>query len=296
MVAGVSTGALQATPAFLGPAYDALLERVYTNTRTRDVFRSNGLKTLFGAGYYNTAPLRRLLSDLVTEDMLDAVASAHRSGRRLYVATTDMSAGRVVYWDMGAIASSGTDRKRNYIDVLLASVAVPGLVEPIRVSDRRRGTTAIHSDGAIKTPVPLEPFMLNPAMAYKTDVWVLVNGHVSRDAALRSDARNTFGLARRGMSQLFRQLLYFSTVEAELKTRLAGARFNLIVLPDTFPETLNPVNFNPAEMKLLFERGREIGKTRFSRLRPKERSEARLMLNPRSSIIHIITPGSVAAV
>ncbi len=79
---------------------------------------------------------------------------------------------------------------------------------------------------------------------------------------------------------MFQQLLYFSTAEAELKTRLAGARFNLIVLPDTLPETLDPVNFNPAEMKLLFERGREIGKTRFSRLRPKARLEARLRKVP----------------
>lgn len=275
VVAGVSTGGLQATLAFLGPTYDALLKRVYTTTRTRDVFQSNGLKTLVGAGYYNTAPLRGLLSDIITDDMLDAVALAHRSGRRLYVATTDMSAGRVVYWDMGAIASSGANRKRNYVDVLLASVAVPGIVEPIRVSNMRLGTTAIHSDGAVKAPVPFEPFMLDSVTASQTDVWVIVNGHVSRDAALPSDARSTFGLARRGVSQLFRQLLYLSTAEAELKTRRAGARFNLIALPDTFPEALDPLNFSPPEMKRLFEGGKQIGKTRFFRSQPKAQYEAR---------------------
>lgn len=270
VVAGVSTGALQATLAFLGPKYDPVLGRVYTRTRTRDVFRSNGLKTLVRTGYYNTAPLRRLLTELITEDMLDDVASAHRSGRRLYVATTDMSAGKVVYWDMGAIASSGVERKQNYVDVLLASVAIPGLVEPVRVEDATDGTISIHGDGAIKSPVPLEPFMLDPAVGSKTDVWVIVNGHVSRDAALRSDARNTFGLARRGVSQLLRQLLFLSATEAELTTLQSGARFNLIVLPATLPEASDPLDFNPREMKMLFEGGRHIGEARFARISPRD--------------------------
>jgi predicted acylesterase/phospholipase RssA len=266
VVAGTSTGALQATAAFLGSDYDYLLERVYTSIRTRDILRSNGLKTLLGTGLYDPLPLRRLLSDVISEEMLDAVASAHATGRRLYVTTTDMTAGKAVIWDMGAIAAERDNRKDRYIDVLVASAAVPGLIEPVYVRDRQSGALAVHSDGGVKMPVPFESFMLDRRMAGRTDVWVIANGHVSRDAALRSEARSTLHLAQRGISQLIRQLLYASVREAETKTRQAGARFHLIALPGTVPEAVNPFDFKPDEMRGLYEAGRETGLQRFGTL------------------------------
>lgn len=257
VVAGASTGALQATPAFLGAAWDGLLERVYTTTRTGDIFRSNGLKTLVGTGYYDPAPLRRLLLELVSEEMLDAVAAEHRKGRRLYVATTDMTAGKAMFWDMGAVASSGENRRNHFIDILIASAAVPGLVEPVRVANRASGKVSVHSDGGVKAPVPLEDFMLAGGRAGRSTVWVIANGHVSRDAALASPAATTLALARRGVSQLMRQLLYTSVREAEARAARAGARFRLVALPDAIPEAADPFQFRPEEMRVLFEVGRE---------------------------------------
>lgn len=263
VVAGASTGALQATPAFLGAAWDSLLERVYTTTHTGDVFRSNGLKTLVGTGYYDPAPLRRLLLELVSEEMLDAVAAEHRKGRRLYVATTDMTAGKAMFWDMGAIASSGEKRRNHFIDILIASAAVPGLVEPVRVANRRSGKVSVHSDGDVKAPVPLEDFMLAGGRAGRSTVWVIANGHVSRDAAVASSAATTLALARRGVSQLVRQLLYTSVREAEAKAARAGARFRLVALPEAIPEAADPFQFRPEEMRVLFEAGREAGARSF---------------------------------
>lgn len=267
IVSGTSTGALQATAAFLGPEYDSVLERIYTSVRTQDILRSNGLKTLLGTGMYDPLPLRRLLMDAISEEMLDAVASAHAAGRRLYVTTTDMTAGKAVIWNMGAIAA-GTDsnRKAQYIDVLVASAAVPGLIEPVYVRDRRSGLLAVHSDGGVKTPVPLESFMLDRRAAPRTDVWVVANGHVSRDTALRSEARSTLRLAQRGISQLIRQLMYASVRDAEARTRQAGARFHLIALPETVPEAVNPLDFKPEEMLGLYEAGRDTGLRRFGSL------------------------------
>ncbi|WP_164547440.1 MULTISPECIES: patatin-like phospholipase family protein [unclassified Bosea (in: a-proteobacteria)] len=258
VVTGTSTGALQATAAFLGPASDHLLERVYTTTRTRDVFRSNGLKTLVGTGLYDPAPLRRLLLELISDDMLDQVAAEHRKGRRLYVATTDMTAGKTMFWDMGAIAASDEDRRSHYVDILVASAAVPGLVEPVRIRDRRSGAVSVHSDGGIKAPVPFENFMLGRAGRGST-IWVLANGHVSRDAAISSSAVTTLALARRGVSQLIRQLLYSSVSEAQSKAAAAGAHFRLVALPETVPEARDPLRFDPDEMRPLFEAGQAAG-------------------------------------
>lgn len=266
IVSGTSTGALQATAAFLGPDHDAVLNRIYTSIRTRDILRSNGMKTLLGTGLYDPQPLRRLLAELISDEMLDAVASAHAAGRRLYVATTDMTAGRPVIWDMGAIASGGGDRKARYIDLLVASAAVPGLIEPVYVRDSESGALAVHSDGGVKMPVPLEAFMLEGGPAGRTDVWVIANGHVSRDSAVRSEAISTLRLAQRGVSQLIRQLLYSSVREAETMTRQAGGRFHLIALPETVAEAANPLDFKPEEMRILYEAGREVGLRRFGAL------------------------------
>lgn len=263
VVAGSSTGALQATAAFLGSDYDAVLKRVYTSTTTREVFRSNGLKTLLGTGLYDPTPLRNLLAEAISDEMLDAVAAAHAAGRRLYVSTTDITAGKPVIWDMGAIAAGGAERKDRYIDVLVASAAVPGLIEPVYVRDSR-GSLTVHGDGGVKTPVPLETFMFDRRAAAGTDVWVIANGHVSRDAAVRSDASSTLGLAQRGISQLIRQLLYVSVQEARTETRQAGARFHLIALPDTVPEAVNPFAFRPEEMQGLYEAGLRSGLARFA--------------------------------
>lgn len=266
VVAGVSTGALQATPAFLGKSEDGLLEHVYTTMRTRDLFRSNGLKTIIGSGMYDPAPLRRLLMELITDELLNEVAAAHKAGRRLYVVTTNMTLGKSVFWDMGAIAASGESRRGDYVDILIASVAVPGLIEPVRVADRGRQTISLHSDGAVKIPVPFESFMLDSRSAGRTRVWVIANGHVSRDAAVRSDATTTLLLARRGVSQMSRQLLYNSVREAEGKAAKAGAQFQLIALPVTTPEAVDPFEFKPIEMKSLFETGRSVGAGSFMKL------------------------------
>ncbi|QSZ57737.1 patatin-like phospholipase family protein [Rhizobium sp. ZX09] len=274
IVSGTSTGALQATAAFLGPDYDHVLESVYTSTTTREVFRSNGIKTLLATGLYDPTPLRQLLEKVISDGMLDAVAAAHAAGRRLYVTTTDMSAGKPVLWDMGAIAASGTNRKDSYIDVLVASAAVPGLVEPVYVRDSRGGPLAVHGDGGVKTPVPLESFMFDRRASGLTDVWVIANGHVSREAAARSNASSTLSLAQRGISQLIRQLLYVSVQEAQTKTRQAGARFHLIALPDVVPEAANPFAFKPAEMQGLYAMGRQRGFDQFAT--PTLKTSARL--------------------
>lgn len=157
-------------------------------------------------------------------------------------------------------------RRERYVDVLVASAAVPGLVEPVYVRGGRDGGLAVHGDGGVKAPVPLETFMLDRRTAARTNVWVIANGHVSRNAALRSEARTTLGLAQRAISQLVRQLLYASVQEAETKTRQAGGRLQLIALPDTVPEAVNPFEFKPDEMMELYEAGERIGLDLFGSL------------------------------
>ena len=66
VVTGVSTGALMAPFAFLGPPYDKALSDFYTTTRTRDIFAVGSMLSLLGQvlrgeGLADTGPLVELL-------------------------------------------------------------------------------------------------------------------------------------------------------------------------------------------------------------------------------------------
>ena len=103
VVTGVSTGALIAPYAFLGPAYDDALVHLYTN---------GAAKWLVAAGRFlnesvlSQVPLRNVIEQYVTEEVRQKIAAEHRKGRRLFVQTTNLDSQRAVAWDMGAIADS----------------------------------------------------------------------------------------------------------------------------------------------------------------------------------------------
>jgi len=58
VVTGVSTGALISPFAFLGPKYDYVLTRVYTETSQKDIFKKRGvIKGFFGDAMADSRPL-----------------------------------------------------------------------------------------------------------------------------------------------------------------------------------------------------------------------------------------------
>ena len=76
----------------------------------------------------DTWPLKRLIAKEVTPELLAQVADAHKQGRRLFVATTNLDAERGVVWNMGAIAAKGDDDAlKLFRNILHASTAIPGL-------------------------------------------------------------------------------------------------------------------------------------------------------------------------
>src|SRR5690349_7824350 len=105
VVTGVSTGALMAPYAFIGPSQDSGLKRAYTEYNAGDIFED--VKT--PESLVDTWPLKRLIAKEVTPELLAKVAEGHKAGRRLLVATTNLDAQRGVVWNMGAIAAKGDE-------------------------------------------------------------------------------------------------------------------------------------------------------------------------------------------
>jgi predicted acylesterase/phospholipase RssA len=162
---------------------------------------------------------------------------------------------------MGALAASrDPDRRERYIGVLLASVAVPGLIEPVIVRDAS-GREAAHGDGGVKAPILFDPAMLANRRGGRATVWIVANGHVSPHAATTAAIDGPVAAGRRGVAQLLRRLLHTKVVATYFRVRERGATFRLLALPDGVPEARNPVAFVPEEMRALYEVGFRMGRS-----------------------------------
>src|SRR6201991_1861260 len=90
IVTGVSTGALIAPFAFLGPDYDAGLREVYTTMTADRVFRPRGISAaLFDDAMADTTPLAQIIAKYADQKMFDAIAREYDKGRMLLIGTTD---------------------------------------------------------------------------------------------------------------------------------------------------------------------------------------------------------------
>jgi len=75
IVTGVSTGALIAPFAFLGPDYDAALREVYTTMTPAKIYRARGFSAaLFDDAMADTSPLAQVIAAYVDQKMFDAIA------------------------------------------------------------------------------------------------------------------------------------------------------------------------------------------------------------------------------
>ncbi|MGW8192228.1 patatin-like phospholipase family protein [Sphingomonas hankookensis] len=86
VVTGVSTGALIAPFAFLGPDQDATLRAIYTGIEARDIYRLRPLRGLTGdPSFADDKPLARLIARYFTQALLDRIGQEHQQGRRLLI-------------------------------------------------------------------------------------------------------------------------------------------------------------------------------------------------------------------
>lgn len=261
VVTGVSTGALIASYAFLGPQWDGEIERFYTRVTEEQIYTTKGVAGLFAASLYDTAPLQTLVEKAASRALIDAVGEQHRKGRRLYVATTDLDAGTIAVWDMGAIASSEhAGRYDAYRDILVASAAFPGFFEPVFVRDSADPQrTRMHVDGGVKAPILLRSFMVSGPQKKKT-VYMLVNGKLSHTADAAPVKASVVDISKRSISELMRGLIYKTIYQGYVSARHAKADFRLLHVPDDVQDIENALTFKRSEMRRMFDIGYAIGR------------------------------------
>ena len=156
-VSGVSTGALMAPFAFLGPAYDSTVADIYTGGEAATLVSTPDIGgAAFGSSLFGGRKLLDLVTRYVDADIVAAIAREHKAGRRLYVVTTNIDAKRGVVWNIGAIAASGQPDSIDLIrKVLAASASVPLAFAPqlIDVTADGHAFQEMHADGNVTTAV-----------------------------------------------------------------------------------------------------------------------------------------------
>jgi predicted patatin/cPLA2 family phospholipase len=160
IVTGVSTGALIAPFAFLGPEWDARLGDAYTGGYAAQSLGFTGLSPALDGGLFRVEALERLVFPFVDDVMVAAVAEQHRLGRRLLVATTDLDRETPCIWDMGQIACrGGAAATALFREVLVASASLPGLFPPRRFAVEANGVACeeMHVDGGVAAPLFVMP-------------------------------------------------------------------------------------------------------------------------------------------
>ncbi len=262
IVTGISTGALIGPYAFLGAACDAELKQNYTTISDKDICKKRGLFGILKArdAVMSTAPLAKLIAKQIDQARLEAIAAEHRKGRRFYVATSDLDAGRGVVWDMGAIAASGRpDALELFRKVLLASASIPVAFPPVYFDVEAGGNRfdEMHADGGVMAQVFGAMFLgrLKEMTGASEGRFYLV-----RNAQLRPQWKavqpKLASIAGRTVSTLIVTQGFGDLYRAYLAAQAGKVDFNLAAIPVDF-DAPREGEFDPAFMRALFDRGYE---------------------------------------
>lgn len=207
MVTGVSTGALIAPFAFLGPDYDAALREVYTSMTAEKVYRARGLSAaLFDDAMADTSPLSQVIASYATEQMLAAIAREYQKGRLLMIGTTDLDAQRPVIWNIGAIAASGRPGSLElFRKILRASAAIPGAFQPVLIDVEVDGKKyqEMHVDGGAIAQLFLYPASVDVSASgfhRQRVAYVIRNARLDPDYA--ASERRTLSIAGRAINTM----------------------------------------------------------------------------------------------
>lgn len=268
MVTGISTGALIAPFAFLGPEYDHVIEEIFTGYSTGDIIEQRGsLKTLLSDAATDSWPLREKIARYVDRDVMAAIAAEHAKGRLLVIVTTNLDAARPVAWNIGRIAASGSPVALQLIrDVMLASASIPAAFPPVLFDVEAEGKRydELHVDGGATSILYLYPIGLDWGkltrkleVKGKPNVYILRNGGWRK--SWKSVDRSTIPIALRTIDSLMGSAVLGDAYRIYLATQRDGISYNLAYLPESFNEESSEP-FDREYMTKLFNLGHQMAK------------------------------------
>lgn len=271
LVSGISTGALMAPFAFLGPRYDGRLKEVYTTISAKNVFRMKSFfSMLTSESITDNQPLAQLIARYIDAQVVADVAADHRQGRRLFAGTTQLDAQRLMIWDLGAIAASGHPQALAlFRKVLLASSALPGVFPPVYFQVQAAGQAyeEMHVDGATAAEAITYEHTVQPVAAIQKveararqsprRLFIIRNGKLGPH---RQEVKShLLAIMPRGLATLIKNQSVGDLYRLYYKAREEGFDYHLAIIPEDF-QAPQRENFDPAYMNHLFQRGYEMAR------------------------------------
>jgi hypothetical protein len=266
LVTGVSTGALIAPFAFLGPKYDGALKEFYTNISPEDVLEHRSLiAAVMDDALADNRPLWNRVAQEVDQALLDEIAAEYEKGRLLMVATVDLDARQGVVWNMTRIAASRDPKALAlFRSIMVASASIPGAFPPtmIDVEAGGRAYQEMHVDGGTMTQVFVYPPSLNvkklsadAKVRRERKAYVIRNSRL--DAEWAQVDRRTFSIAGRAISSLIHTQGIGDLYRIYLTTQRDGFDFHLAYVPADF-DAPHEEEFDTEFMRALFKRGYDM--------------------------------------
>jgi len=268
IVTGISTGALIAPFAFLGPDYDDQLREIFTTISAKDILKKRGLVGIvFGESAADNAPMWNLVRKHADAAMLQAIGEEYDKGRLLLIATTNLDAQRPVVWNIGEIAKSDHPKALElFHSILIASAAIPGAFPPVMIDVTVDGQTyqEMHVDGGTIAQVFIYPPSINvEETAQKFGVQRERELYIIRNARLDPEwatvERYIFDIAGRAISTLIQNQGIGDLYQIFLTAERDNIDYNLAFIPSTF-DAVHKEEFDAEFMNKLFDVGFAMAK------------------------------------
>lgn len=192
VVTGISTGAIVALFAFLGPEYDDTLKEIYTTYNTDQLASPTFFAALTGGwSLTDTSGYRRLIEHYVSDAVVVKLAEEFHKGRVLLIGTTNLDASRPVVWNVAGIAATGhPDARRLIQDIIQASSAIPAAFPPVLIpveTPDGKHYDEMHVDGGATQQVmffnpmfPLKQVDQALGVSFDRTLYVIINNKLKK--------------------------------------------------------------------------------------------------------------------
>jgi hypothetical protein len=271
IVTGISTGALIAPFALLGSEYDDTLEEVYTQVTADDIYlKKSILSALWRESLADNQPLRNMVEEYITDEIIDAIGVAHNNGQRLLIGTTNFDAQRAVIWSMGAVANSKhPDTYDLFRTIIVASAAIPVLFPPTFIEVEAEGEVydEMHVDGGtmgqmvyygstIDWKAVLREVSGEREPVDNSVLYIIIDGEIDHHHDVVP--RRLAPIAYRTIATMLKASALSSLYKMFLHAEVNGYDFKYVSLPKTY-EPLDDTPYDPEEMRRMFRIGHKMG-------------------------------------
>ncbi|HUJ04290.1 MAG TPA: patatin-like phospholipase family protein [Rhizomicrobium sp.] len=200
VVTGVSTGAIIAPFALLGPDYDNMLIDAYRGTGSNALFEGRSILTLpFWTSLNDPAPLESGLDRMLTDDAIAELGQAYKNGRSLWAGAVNFDSGKFTEFDITELAADQPPEKARgaIVDRLMAASAIPGFFPPRFING------CMYMDGGVRQNLfvaeigeAIDAAIANHGAPRDVSVYVVINGTMA--TTRRTVPDTLFGVGIRG--------------------------------------------------------------------------------------------------